>query len=163
MTPPHPDVLRIGENVRIARERKGLSQAALAEEMRARGFTAWQQPAVYKTEKGVREPSGREMAALAAILGTTIERFFWLQGEAAESDAADAAIVAVRQSWQGASDAVLRLEAALASGRHRLAQAKASKYKRVREVAGELEAELGESTLEAAVGDGLARLEDGDT
>ncbi|MBT2484623.1 MULTISPECIES: helix-turn-helix transcriptional regulator [unclassified Microbacterium] len=56
-----------GETLREARERKGLSQAALAEEMQQLGFE-FQQQTVYKIESGNRKATIGEAAALARAL-----------------------------------------------------------------------------------------------
>lgn len=47
------DDVRIGKNVRLLREARGLSQAALAERMRNAGWK-WSQPTVAAIEKGER-------------------------------------------------------------------------------------------------------------
>ena len=148
-------------NIKRARERLGLSQADLAEKMAAIGWRFHPQT-VHRIEAGQRKVFIGEAEALARILQTTVDRLGWAQGEDAEVAMTDMAITRIRQAWHEVSDATLRLAAALAAGHRQAEAAKASRHKRVRAVASELAAEAAESTVESAVGDGLARFEEGD-
>ncbi len=76
---------RFAANVREQRELKKLSQGELARRMAERGFPYYQQT-VRRIEDGRRKVSVGEAAALAGILGTTVERLTW-PGQAATAGA----------------------------------------------------------------------------
>ncbi len=59
----------VGANIRVLRERKGLSQVALARAMVDRGLTVWRQTTVSRVEKGDRQLYVNEMRALDEIIG----------------------------------------------------------------------------------------------
>ena len=87
-SPPLPAGLadeRFAANLREQRELKKMSQGELARRMVERGFPYYQQT-VRRVEDGRRKVSVGEAAALASILGTTVERLTW-PGQAA-TDAA---------------------------------------------------------------------------
>ncbi|MCT1618497.1 helix-turn-helix domain-containing protein [Janibacter hoylei] len=63
------DDKRVGSNVRFARQEKGLSQAALAESMRAEGQAHWRQTTVSRVERGDQKIAVGEIRALERILG----------------------------------------------------------------------------------------------
>lgn len=65
----------VGARVRSARQAAGLSQEALATEMKARGFN-WRQTTVTKAEGATRPNLFVEVAALGQILGRDIEYFY---------------------------------------------------------------------------------------
>lgn len=148
---------RFATNLRTTRERKGMTQAQLAEAMTEHGIPGWRQQTVTRVENGHRRIWIGEAQALADILGTTMERLTWAQGEDRELTDVDEAVVTLRRAWRQVSDAVVLLDSARTAGGYQLAEAQASKYKRVRDAAGELEAEIADRTLESAVGDGLGR------
>jgi transcriptional regulator with XRE-family HTH domain len=148
---------RFATNLRTTRERKGMTQAQLAEAMTEHGIPGWRQQTVTRVENGHRRIWIGEAQALADILGTTMERLTWAQGEDRALTDVDDAIVVIKRAWQQVSDAVVSLDAARASGRYQLAEAQASKYERVREAAAELEEWIAARTLESAVDDGLGR------
>ena len=60
--------MAIGENIRIARERCGMSQESLAE------FLNMSQVAIYKYENGVCQPNATVAVSIAKRLGTTVEK-----------------------------------------------------------------------------------------
>ena len=62
-----------GTNLRAARERRGLSQAALAERMKGRGF-AFHTMTVNRIEQGERPPRLVEAVALAEIVNSDLSR-----------------------------------------------------------------------------------------
>ena len=67
---------RLGTNVRALRERKGISQAKLAELMTERGWP-WHQSTVYRVESGKQTVGFSEAVDLAEILRTSLDRFTW--------------------------------------------------------------------------------------
>ncbi len=64
-----PDDRAVGANLRTLRERKGLSQVALARAMVDRGLSVWRQTTVSRVEKGDRPLYVNEMSALDEIVG----------------------------------------------------------------------------------------------
>ena len=77
--PPMPAGLadeRFAANVREMRERQGISQADIAKAMRERGW-AFHPQTVQRIEAGHRKVSVGEAEAIAAILGTTVDRLTW--------------------------------------------------------------------------------------
>ena len=164
MAPP-PDKRRgqevLGRNLRAARERMDMSQEQVAAAMCDAGWTQWVQTTVGKAETAQRDVTALELAVLAPILGTTMERLMWPQGEDSAVAAVDMAIAGITRAWRDASDAALRLDAALAAGGHRLAEARASKYRRARDAARHLGDVIAERTVQSAFEDGLRRHDEG--
>lgn len=144
------------ENLRSLRERKGMSQAALAKAMADREWR-WHQQTVYKVETGERGIAFGEATDLADILGVSTDRLTWSGPEANETAMVDRSIALVRQSWRETAEAVTRLLADRAGGRRVLAGSSGSRYARVRQACAELEAELEASGVETAVAEGTAR------
>ena len=70
-TPPELSERRFAENLRTAREDKGVSQVKLAQEMAARGWP-WRQQTVTRVESGHRMVRLGEALAVAEILGTNV-------------------------------------------------------------------------------------------
>jgi transcriptional regulator with XRE-family HTH domain len=64
--------IRLGTWVRVARQGLGMSQDVLAERMELYGFK-WQQTTVQKTEAATRPIRVNEAAALAEILGASLD------------------------------------------------------------------------------------------
>lgn len=62
----------LGRNVAAARGRARLSQSAVADRMRALGYTQWQQQVVANAELGKRRLLATEVMALAWALETSI-------------------------------------------------------------------------------------------
>lgn len=149
---------RIAGNVRALREQREMSQSALAKAMSDHGLQ-WHQQTVYKVENGTRPLRAAELAALARILKTSLDRFMWTGAEANESAAVYDAAATLRARWDEASIAVRRLLAARAHGERILAGRSASTYERVRLACRELAADLAERHLENAVGAGIERHE----
>jgi transcriptional regulator with XRE-family HTH domain len=71
--PPELSERRFAENLRTAREDKGVSQVKLAQEMAARGWP-WRQQTVTRVESGQRMVRLGEALAVAEILGTSVVR-----------------------------------------------------------------------------------------
>ena len=147
-----------GENVRKNRERKELSQGDVAREMAARGWP-WHQSTVYKVEHGTRRTEAFEVVDLAEILGVPMSNLFWPPAEVNEAGMVELAIVRLRRAWNETADASRTLLAARGWAERTLAQSAGSKYQRVRDTCAELEAELGEETLETAFAEGIYRYE----
>lgn len=59
----------ITANIRAERARKHMSQAGVAEGMRAYGFTNWRRPTVSRVEYGYRQILAVELLALADVFG----------------------------------------------------------------------------------------------
>ena len=62
----------LGGNVRRLRKREGMSQAGLAEQMRAQGHENWHPTTVSRVENGQQHPRVTEIAALQRILGPEV-------------------------------------------------------------------------------------------
>ena len=86
-------------NIRETRERKGMSQAALAAEMAERGWS-WHPQTVQKAEAGQRHVRVGEAEALARILGTTIERLTWPGQEASAAALLDTMTGRAESAWE---------------------------------------------------------------
>src|ERR1039458_5204557 len=81
---------RLAYNMRVLRKRTGLSQAALAAEMAARGHR-WHQQTVVRAENAARVLPLLEAHDLAEVLGTTLDRLTRPSGEAQAGESLDAA------------------------------------------------------------------------
>lgn len=64
------DVMRLGTRIETSRNNRGLSQAALAQKI---GLGYAQQSRVSRWERGVGEPSGEQLVALADALGVSLD------------------------------------------------------------------------------------------
>src|ERR1035438_2438628 len=76
--------------MRVLRKRTGMSQAALAAEMAARGHR-WHQQTGARAETAARALPFTEAADLAEVLGTTLDRLTRPSGEAQAVESLDAA------------------------------------------------------------------------
>lgn len=85
-------------NVREERERKGMSQGALAGQMQERGWSWWAQT-VQKVEGGQRHVRVGEAEALARIFGTTMERLTWPGTVASVAALLDMSIGRAQGAW----------------------------------------------------------------
>ena len=144
--------------MRSLREACGMSQVKLAEEMAARGWP-WHQQTVTRVETGRRMVRWGEVLAAADILGVTTDRFRWETAEGHGVHQAAEATARLYEAFRLASDGILRLHAARSVAGKRLAEARGSRYQRVRDAAEELAGMLGQTTLEYAAGDAKARFE----
>ncbi len=150
-----------GENIRKNRERKSMSQNDLAREMAARGWE-WHQSTVYKIEHGTRRTEAFELHDLGEIFGVPVDHLFWPPAEVNETAMVDSAIAMLRRAWHEMAEATTGLERARAWAERTVAQRSGSKYQRVRDTCEELAAELGDRTLETAIGEGIYRFENPD-
>lgn len=146
------------ENLRALCEEREISQAALAEAMREREWQ-WYQSTAYKVMNGKRGVSFGEATDLARILGVSTDRLTWSGPEANETAMVERSIVMLRRAREETAGAARSLLAARAWAERTLAQHGGSKYERVRRTCAELEAELAEHTLDAAVDEGTCRYE----
>lgn len=140
----------VPENLRALRERKGMSQAALAEAMRALG-KRWHQTTVARIEAGQREVRFKEIVDLAAILGVTTDRFTWSGPESGERALAAMASARLRTAWRETALAAARLEDAREAAVRAAGRAAASAFPRVREAGRGIGEDIGDCTLETAL------------
>jgi transcriptional regulator with XRE-family HTH domain len=99
---------RFAANLRLLRERQGISQVKLAQEMAARGWP-WRQQTVTRLENGQRMIRYGEATALAEILHTPLERFSRPVSEANEVEKIRAAGARLDESCEAVAAAVCRL------------------------------------------------------
>lgn len=86
-------------NIRETRERKGMSQADLADQMRERGWR-WHPQTVQKVEAGHRNVRVGEAEALARIFGTTMERLTWPGTVASAAALLDMSMGRAQGAWE---------------------------------------------------------------
>jgi transcriptional regulator with XRE-family HTH domain len=108
--PARPDDTeqRFAANLRLLRERQGISQVKLAQEMAARGWP-WRQQTVTRLENGQRMIRFGEATALAEILHTPLERFTRPASDANEVEKIRAAGARLRESCEAVAAAVCHL------------------------------------------------------
>src|SRR5260370_21645909 len=99
---------RFAANLRLLRERQGISQVKLAQEMAARGWP-WRQQTVTRLENGQRMIRFGEATALAEILNTPLERFTRPVSAAIEVEKIRAARARLRESCQAGPAEVVHL------------------------------------------------------
>lgn len=155
-TPPEQTDRYFAANLRMIRERRGISQVTIAQEMAARGFP-WRQQTVTRIESGLRMVRLGEARAVAEILRVTLDRLTWSGAEVNEAAYVGQAADVLRGSWHEAALAVERLLAAVSGAKHVLAERRDSKYQRTRDACEELEADLVDFSLKTAVDEGIAR------
>jgi hypothetical protein len=135
-----------------------MSQGELARRMTAAGHP-WQQSTVNRTETGSQALRAGELEALARMFGVTVDRFFWLTGEAAEHALAEQAIVTLRGAAEDAAAAITGLHAARAGAKGAAREAARSAHPRVRQVAGAIRDELLDATVRNVTAEARARWE----
>ena len=145
-----------GSNLRALRERAGISQKKLAEEMAGRGFS-WLQQTVGRIESGAQPARFAEASALAAILGVPLGRFTWPEAEAAETDTVLEAGAYLRQRYEEVADAVCGHLLDFARARRIADGHQDSEYGRVRDACESVLRQVRAYGLEAAIGTGRAR------
>ena len=99
---------RFAANMRLLRERQGISQVKLAQEMAARGWP-WRQQTVTRLENGQRMIRFGEATALAEILHTPLERFSRPVSDASEVEKIRAAGGRLRESCEAVAAAACHL------------------------------------------------------
>ena len=112
---------RLAYNMRVLRKRTGMSQAALAAEMAARGHR-WHQQTVVRAESAARVLPFTEAADLAEVLGTTLDRLTRPSGEAQAVESLDAAAHSVKEAHGVIADGVTALLVAVAAVRSHVAR-----------------------------------------
>jgi hypothetical protein len=142
-------------NLRAVRERQGKSRQWVADQMAAREHR-WYPSTGSRVEQGERRATWLEAEDLAEIFGVPVERFTWHPMEEAEAAEVAEALAGLHEASEEATVAVARLLAARATGRRQAAKSAGSKYRRAREAAAKLAADLEEVTVEAAVAAGEA-------
>jgi transcriptional regulator with XRE-family HTH domain len=99
---------RFAANLRLLRERQGISQVKLAQEMAARGWP-WRQQTVTRLENGQRMIRFGEATALAEILHTPLERFSRPVSDRSEVEKIRAAGAQLRESCEAVAAAACHL------------------------------------------------------
>jgi transcriptional regulator with XRE-family HTH domain len=151
----------VGENVRLYRERKGISQRALIEAMAARGFT-WYQQTIRRVESGRQSVKLEEAGALAEILGVPVHLFLLPPAETQATEALYAIRFGVIQAHEAVSAAVLAFLDAVSAAEHRAAMFGSSDSDRVKEAREEVLAATEEYDIDSAVAEGIRRYEEGE-
>lgn len=147
---------RFAANLRILREREGISQVKLAREMAARGWP-WRQQTVTRLENGQRMVRYGEAIALAEILGAPLDRFTRAAQEASEAEKVYKIGARLRQSYEDVAGAVCRLMGdQRAAARIRAVHA-ASTYEYVQKALADLAAQMEECTVDEAIAEGTRR------
>jgi transcriptional regulator with XRE-family HTH domain len=150
---------RLGANLRILRERRGISQDKLASEMAERGHP-WLQSTVYRVEHGRQVVKFREAEDLAKILRTSLDRLTWSTPEATATEMLNATRARLMKAHEGVAAAVERLCLEERITGRMLGRFADSEYRRVQDAREDLAHQLGELTLESAVDEGVRRYEE---
>lgn len=149
---------RLGRNMRVLREQKGMSQSALAAAMSARGH-AWHQQTVARTETAAQPLKADELFDLAAILVTSLDRFTWTSPEASAVGLLRNSATAARTAWETIANSVPQLLAALTAAEARARQFRSDPSARVREECEDILARISELGLDGAIAEGVRRYE----
>jgi transcriptional regulator with XRE-family HTH domain len=145
-------------NMRVLRERKGMSQAALAEAMNEREHP-WHQQTVGRVEAANRKVQFREAVDLAEILETSLDRLMWSSAEANAVESLYTASTRVRRSAKAVSDAVLMLLLDRGGAERALKRVR-RESKRVAAAREDVAGSLAECGLQSAVETGVRRWEE---
>jgi transcriptional regulator with XRE-family HTH domain len=156
MSGGHAAVEYLPDNLRRHRERRGMSQAAVARAMSDCGWS-WHQQTVAKVESGKQAPGWGEVIDLAQILGVPADRLSWAGPEDTGLASVDAAIGKLRRSWDETAVAMVKLRNDMKWAENTLRGAEKSPYERVRAAAGELSLELQALHPDSAFDEGEAR------
>ena len=165
--PIHPDSIhesatdRVGQNVRLYRERKGISQRGLIEAMSERGFT-WYQQTVRRVESGRQSLKLEEAGALAEIFGVPVHLLLLPSTETQAAESLYAARMGVIAAHEALSAAVLALLDAADAAEHRAGLFTDSASDRVKEAREEVLAAAAEYDVDSAVAEGVRRYEEGE-
>ena len=144
----------IGVNVKLLREQAGLSQSELAAEMTKRGIP-WYQQTVGRVEGGKQQVRAAELAVLAKILRTSMERFMWTGPEANATEYVYGAGGRLKRQYEMVAEAVKMLLIDGASAERVVASQAGSEYEHVQQARADVAIWLGECTLENAVNAGI--------
>jgi transcriptional regulator with XRE-family HTH domain len=154
---------QVAASLRNRRERLGKSLADIAGAMVSGGWDKFYPQTISRIEHGERKVSVGEGEALARILGTTLTRLQWAEGEDAAVSYGEQAIGNLRRAASEVASAVAQLHAAQAGAEVALRSLRADSSRapsaRVTATADTLEEELDGASLENAVDEGEARWE----
>jgi len=147
---------RFAANLRLLRERQGISQVKLAQEMAARGWP-WRQQTVTRVENGQRMIRFGEATALAEILDTPLERFTRAGPEAAEVERLAAFGARLHHFYEAVADTVSRLLDEQRMAEKACATHSQSQMEFVQEAVAVLSAQIEAYELDKAVSEGTRR------
>jgi transcriptional regulator with XRE-family HTH domain len=156
-----PEAEHVGQNVRLYRERKGLSQRALIDAMAARGFT-WYQQTVRRVESGIQSLKLEEAAAVADTLGIPVHLLLLPPAETQATDALYGMRRQILAAHGALSGAVAALLEAHSAAEHRARAFAGNPSARVREAAEDLLAAVTEYDADSAITEGIRRYEQGE-
>jgi transcriptional regulator with XRE-family HTH domain len=149
---------RFAANLRLLRERQGISQVKLAQEMVARGWP-WRQQTVTRVENGQRMIRFGEATALAEILDTPLERFTRAGPAAAEAERLAAFGARLHHFYEAVADTVCRLLDEQRMAERARATHSQSQMEFVQEALAVLGAQIEAYGVEKAVLEGTQRFE----
>jgi transcriptional regulator with XRE-family HTH domain len=149
---------RFAANLRLLRERQGISQVKLAQEMAARGWP-WRQQTVTRLENGQRMIRFGEATALAEILDTPLERFTRAGPEAAEAERLAAFGARLHHFYETVADTVSRLLDEQRMAEQARATHSQSQMEFVQEAVAVLDAQIEAYEVDKAVSEGTRRFE----
>jgi transcriptional regulator with XRE-family HTH domain len=149
---------RFAANLRLLRERQGISQVKLAQEMAARGWP-WRQQTVTRLENGQRMIRFGEATALAEILDTPLERFTRAGPEAAEAERLAAFGARLHHLYEAVTDTVCRLLDEQRMAEKARATHAESQMEFVQEAVAVLGAQIEAYGVDKAVSEGTRRFE----
>lgn len=149
---------RFAANLRLLRERQGISQVKLAQEMAARGWP-WRQQTVTRLENGQRMIRFGEATALAEILDTPLERFTRAGPEAAEAERLAAFGARLHHLYEAVADTVCRLLDEQRMAKNVCASHSQSQMEFVQEAVAVLGAQIEAYGVDKAVSQGTRRFE----
>lgn len=149
---------RFAANLRLLRERQGISQVKLAQEMAARGWP-WRQQTVTRLENGQRMIRFGEATALAEILDTPLERFTRAGPEAAEAERLAAFGARLHHLYEAVADTVCRLLDEQRMAKNVCASHSQSQMEFVQEAVAVLGAQIEAYGVDKAVSEGTRRFE----
>jgi transcriptional regulator with XRE-family HTH domain len=149
---------RFAANLRLLRERQGISQVKLAQEMAARGWP-WRQQTVTRLENGQRMIRFGEATALAEILDTPLERFTRAGPEAAEAERLAAFGARLHHLYEAVTGTVCRLLDEQRMAEKARATHAESQMEFVQEAVAVLGAQIEAYGVDKAVSEGTRRFE----
>lgn len=139
--PPVPQIKagiedrNLAENVREQRAKLGWSQGEVARRMKALGWP-WYQQTVRGVESGTRKVSAGEAAALARILGTSVDRLMMPGRQASIAYLLDSFTAKAHEAYGQVAAWTASLEAARRQLAHTVSEAEASPWAEAPEFAG---------------------------
>lgn len=146
--------------MRSLRERKGMSQSALAAAMSERGIP-WHQQTVGRIEGGQQQLRAAELVELAAVLKTSLDRLTWSSPEANATERVYAAGYSVRKSHEAVAAAVHRALADVSFAERLLAETADNPSPRVQEARADTVDRLEQFGVNDAIEEGVRRYNEG--